>query len=204
MLICENFSEVIKMKKVVENAVLTATKTAYPVAVLTTKAAFLEGAELVEKIVADCKKAVADYFRYVPAEINDVEFNITDAFYYRLAGDYVENKKSLREFMRRSPAWNEDLQAWVINGNRTHEPDKDLIHKLLIELLQPALQTEDYIKAESISQANLRRRQICGRKKAKFSLRFVRLSVFGRTAANFKINSRLFAMSSTQKRLISS
>ena len=105
------------MKKTIENAVLTATKAAYPFAVLTTQAAFLEDAELVEKIVADCKKAIADYFRYVPEELNDVEEFITDDFYYRLARDYVENKKALREFMRRSPAWNEDLQAWVINGN---------------------------------------------------------------------------------------
>ena len=67
------------MKKVIESAVLMATKAVYPVEVLTTKAAFLEDAELVEKIVADCKKAVADY---------------------------VKNKKALREFMRRSPAWN--------------------------------------------------------------------------------------------------
>ena len=99
---------------------LTATKADYPFAVLTTQAAFISDADLVEKIVADCKKAVADYFRYVPAELNDVEGVITDAFYYRLACDYVENKKTLREFLRRSPAWNEELQALVINGNRTH------------------------------------------------------------------------------------
>ena len=42
------------MKKNIESAVLTATKAAYPVAVLTTKAAFLSDADLVEKIVADC------------------------------------------------------------------------------------------------------------------------------------------------------
>jgi len=130
------------MKKTIENAVLTATK-----------AAFLTDSELAEKIVADCKKAVTDYFRYVPENLDDVTAKATDEFFYRFAWDYVKNKKSLREFMRRSPAWNEDLQAWVINGNRTHNPDKDLIYKMAVELLQPALQTEDYYKAESIAQA---------------------------------------------------
>ena len=98
---------------------------------------------MVEKIVTDCKKAIADYFRYVPAELNDVEGVITDYFYYRLARDYVANKKALREFMRLSPAWNEDLQAWVIDDSITHEPDKDLIHKMIIELLQPAFKNND-------------------------------------------------------------
>ena len=127
------------MKKTIENAVLTATKAAYPVAVLTTQAAFLTDSELAEKIIADCKKAVDDYFRYAPAYCDDVTEKATDEFFYRFAWDYVKNKKSLREFMRRSPAWNEDLQAWVINGNRTHNPDKDLIHKTAVELFKPAL-----------------------------------------------------------------
>ena len=147
------------MKKVVENAVLTATKTAYPVAVTTQ--ATTDGEELVEKIVADCKKAVADYFRYVPAEINDVEFNITDAFYYRLAGDYVNNKKALREFMRRSPAWNEDLQAWVINGNRTHEPNKDLILDKTREILTPALEKEIDWTKQGVERFSLQYLKLC-------------------------------------------
>ena len=74
---------------------------------------------------------------------------ITDDFYYRLAWDYVENKKALREFMRLSPAWDEDLQAWVINGNRTHEPDKDLIYQMAVNLLKPAFENNDKVKMYS-------------------------------------------------------
>ena len=137
------------MKKKIENAVMTATKAVYPVAVLTTQAA-LTAEELAGKIFDDCKKAVADNLRYVPESLDDVTKKASDEFFCNLAWDYVKNKKALREFMRRSPAWNEDLQAWVINGNRTHEPDKNLIKKLVEEILCPAMNFEN---AEYIIQA---------------------------------------------------
>jgi len=63
--------------------------------------------------------------------LNDVR----DSFVRRLASDNIEAKADLRRLFRKSPAWSESLDAIVINGNRTHDPDPERLRDLLYILL---------------------------------------------------------------------
>ena len=80
--------------------------------------------------------ALADYRRYTDA--TDVLDDVSDAFVERLAGDNALAKRDLRQLFCRSEAWNHDLQAIVINGTKTHNPDYTLIHDLAHSILHPA------------------------------------------------------------------
>ena len=51
-----------------------------------------------------------------------VKRNYSEEFIHNLAVDSYHSKNKLREILRKSPAWNEELQAVIINGNRTQEP----------------------------------------------------------------------------------
>lgn len=71
-------------------------------------------------------QALTDYFMHTdPSEDNNaIELdNIGDRFVKKLAKTSVIAKEELRELFRKSPAWNEELDAIVINGTRTHNPD---------------------------------------------------------------------------------
>ena len=93
---------------------------------------------VIAHLEAQIVKGLEDYFAFVassPVQLND----FSPAFIHRLAVDAYYSKYELREMMRKSPAWNEELQAWVINGNRTHEPDQKYIREMVAELLSPAV-----------------------------------------------------------------
>jgi len=60
-------------------------------------------------------------------------------FIHRLADDNAHSKQELRELFSKSPVWDENLQALVINGTRTHNPDPDLIYNLGDRILSPAI-----------------------------------------------------------------
>lgn len=79
--------------------------------------------------------AIDDYGRYTCAI--DVLEDITDAFVDRLAEDSAHAKSDLRYLFSRSNAWDEDLQAIIINGTKTHNPDYVLVHNLANEILRP-------------------------------------------------------------------
>ena len=72
--------------------------------------------------------AIDDYFRH--SYSTDVRDDISDSFVNRLADDSIESKRELRELFRQSSGWNEQLQAIVINGTKTHNPDYILVHNL--------------------------------------------------------------------------
>ena len=44
----------------------------------------------------------------------------------------------------KSPVWNEELDALVINGTRTHDPDYDRIHRLAMQILEKPFKSLDY------------------------------------------------------------
>lgn len=89
--------------------------------------------ELIDLQECNIRQALIDYGRhtYDHTVIDD----ISDAFIERLAKDSTDSKQELRELFRKSPTWDEDLQAIVINGNRTHAPDAYIIRKGIVDLL---------------------------------------------------------------------
>lgn len=99
------------------------------------------------------RTALDDYWKYVDADAHDDcarREDVSDAFIDRLARDSVQAKQELRELFRKSPAWNEELDALVINGNRTHDADADLVYELVKEILYPA-----WIKTVSVDERAL-------------------------------------------------
>lgn len=89
--------------------------------------------ELIELAKKNIWQALKDYHAHT--DLKDVYNDVSDSFVDRLAQDSVSAKKELRELFRKSPVWNEELQALVINGTRTHDPDYNLIDKLAKQIL---------------------------------------------------------------------
>lgn len=97
------------------------------------------------------RAALEDYFRHVDSE--DVYENITEEFVDRLASDAIKAKRPLRELFCHSHGWNENLQAIVINGTKTHNPDYSLVHDLAHLILLPAKLDADCDKISLIERA---------------------------------------------------
>ena len=81
------------------------------------------------------RQALADYRKhtYSTAVLDDV----SDDFIRQLAHDSVVAKTDLRNLFQSSPAWDENLQALVINGTRTHNPDFNIISDLAHDIFRP-------------------------------------------------------------------
>ena len=95
--------------------------------------------------------AIDDYFRHCYS--GDVQDAISEAFVNRLAVDSIHAKRELRELFRKSQGWNEQLQAIVINGTKTHNPDFTRINNLANSILRPAKWNADYDKLTLIDRA---------------------------------------------------
>ena len=95
--------------------------------------------------------AVDDYFRHTYS--SEVRDDISDSFVNRLADDAANSKRELRELFRQSNGWNENLQAIVINGTKTHNPDHIRIHNLANTILAPAKWNADFSKIDLIDRA---------------------------------------------------
>ncbi len=89
--------------------------------------------KIVELNERNIRQALEDYAAHtnLTATLDD----ISDDFIHQLAVDNAHSKQELRELFRKSPVWNEELQALVINGTRTHNPDYNLIYKLARKIL---------------------------------------------------------------------
>lgn len=81
----------------------------------------------------------------------DVLDDVSDRFIRRLAADNYDAKAELRELFRKSPVWNESLDAIVINGNRTHDTDYSLVYRLVWKMLRSV--GIDYEKYEKLEKA---------------------------------------------------
>lgn len=55
--------------------------------------------------------------------------------------------------LRKSPAWDENLQAVVINGTRTHNPDYQKVEDLALVIFRPHFRKWDYCVSSKISKA---------------------------------------------------
>lgn len=95
--------------------------------------------------------ALDDYFRH--ADSDNVYENISEQFVERLALDSIKAKHDLRQLFRKSQAWNDNLQAIVINGTKTHNPDYILVHNLANSILRPAKWDVDCDKITLIERA---------------------------------------------------
>ena len=97
------------------------------------------------------RTAIDDYFRH--ADSDHVYENISEEFVNCLAIDSINNKSELRELFSKSNGWNEQLQAIVINGTKTHNPDYFLVHNLANDILRPAKWDADCDKLNLIERA---------------------------------------------------
>ncbi len=93
--------------------------------------------EVKEKIALaeeNIRQALADYGRYTTQ--TEVLDDVSECFITKLARDNYYAKQELRELFRKSPVWDEKLDALIINGTRTHEPDYDRIKNLAKQILE--------------------------------------------------------------------
>ena len=80
-------------------------------------------------------QAIDDYRAHT--RNTEVLDDVSKAFVQRLAKDNTYFKKDLRELFRKSPVWNEELDALVINGTRTHNPNYERVANLAEAILAP-------------------------------------------------------------------
>lgn len=92
--------------------------------------------EKIELNEQNIRIALRDYGRHTTAtdELDDVAFD----FIHALARDNCYAKSELRELFRKSPVWNEELDAIVINGNRTHDTNYGHVSTLLFQIFDNA------------------------------------------------------------------
>lgn len=81
------------------------------------------------------RTAIDDYARHTYD--TSVLDEISDSFIRRLAIDNFHSKAELRALFSTSPAWNNELQAIVINGTRTHNTDYERVDYIACQILQP-------------------------------------------------------------------
>lgn len=96
----------------------------------------MEMNEIIEQAEENIYTAIADYRRHTSQ--TEVLDDISESFIVRLARDSSHAKQELRELFSQSPVWDSKLDALVINGTRTHNPDPDRIMELGKEILSPA------------------------------------------------------------------
>ena len=92
----------------------------------------------IELTKKNIKAAMEDYWRHTNTEKAIKDF-MTPDFIDKLAEESVLAKEPLRQMLRKSPAWNEELDALVINGNVTHDTDYDKVWNLALKIFRPKL-----------------------------------------------------------------
>lgn len=102
----------------------------------------MEMQEVISRAERNIRQALRDYGAHTRQ--TDVLDDVTDDFIYRLAADSSYAKQGLRKLFSKSPVWNEELDALVINGTRTHDPDYDRIHRLATQILEKPFKSLDY------------------------------------------------------------
>ena len=88
---------------------------------------------LIDLYKFNISQAISDYFLHSTDSFILKDFS--DAFVNRLAVDSFNAKTDLRNLFATSPVWNVYLQALVINGSRTHNPNFNLIDDLANDIL---------------------------------------------------------------------
>lgn len=88
----------------------------------------MEMKQIIEQAERNICQALRDYGAHTcqTAVLDDV----SDIFIRTLARDSSYAKQGLRDLFSKSPVWDERIDALVINGTRTHNPDYDRIRSL--------------------------------------------------------------------------
>ncbi len=94
----------------------------------------------IEKVIAQSEENIRQALRDYAAHTSqtDVLDDVSDAFVHRLAKDNAYAKMELRELFSQSPVYDAKLDALVINGTRTHDPDPNRIVSLVQNILAEA------------------------------------------------------------------
>jgi len=95
--------------------------------------------EIIELNKRNIRQALADYREHT--SLTDVLDDVSDKFIETVATDSAYSKQRLRELFRKSPVWDEQLQALIINGTRTHDPDYGFIYNVGNQILRPACES---------------------------------------------------------------
>lgn len=98
--------------------------------------------ELVEQAERNITQAVDDYRAHT--DKTDVLDDISGTFINTLAHDSTRAKQDLRELFKKSPVYDEKLDALVINGTRTHNPDYSRIRDLATDILSRSLKPVEW------------------------------------------------------------
>ena len=102
----------------------------------------MKAKEKIELAEENIRQALRDYGRHTShTEVLD---DVSERFVRRLAKDNYYAKQELRELFRKSPVWNEELDALVINGTRTHDPDYSHIRDLAWQIFENPSRTLSY------------------------------------------------------------
>jgi hypothetical protein len=93
--------------------------------------------QIIEQAEQNIKQAIDDYGLHTKQ--TEVLEDITDKFIHTLAVDSSYAKQQLRELFSKSPAWDEKIDAIVINGTRTRNTDYVRVRDLAYKILHPVL-----------------------------------------------------------------
>lgn len=126
----------------------------------------MEMQQIIERAERNIRNALEDYGAHTNQR--DVLDDVSETFIRTLARDSAYAKQGLRELFSKSPVWDEELDALVINGTRTHDPDYDRIRSLARDILRPVRMSADYILRNDIDMVieffanpDLRRPELC-------------------------------------------
>lgn len=107
----------------------------------------MEMQQIIEQAEKNIRLAIKDYGAHTST--TEVLDDVSDDFIRRLAKDSSHAKQGLRELFSQSPVWDENIDALVINGTRTHDVDYLRISLLAKTILREPL-TKNY---ESVMKA---------------------------------------------------
>ena len=97
----------------------------------------MEMQKVIEQAEQNIGQALKDYGRHT-GQVGVLD-DVSDRFICQLAKDSSWAKQELRKLFSRSPVWDERIDALVINGTRTHNPDYDRIRDLGNEIMEPLI-----------------------------------------------------------------
>lgn len=102
----------------------------------------MDVSELIERTKQNIWQAISDYGKHT--DQTSVMDDCTANFVNQLASDSCYAKQELRELFSKSPVWDAKLDALVINGTRTHNPDYDRVYQLAVQILEKPLRSGNY------------------------------------------------------------